>query len=177
MAFFILGFCILLRILYQGFWKNRPSQQLFKVFIYIHFAATCFGPRWPSSGGTHNYFREVTSYIFSAHTGTTPQRYKTTQVNRLQNRKRLREQVTRQQQDIKILTRKPSNNRRSSLPPYLHETPEDQADQYYTVFNRQHKTYRNYGRGRFEIVFYGKLLSILRIDTAFYAFNIYILIL
>jgi hypothetical protein len=37
------------------------SQQLFKVFIYIYFAATCFGPRWPSSGGIHNYFREVTS--------------------------------------------------------------------------------------------------------------------
>jgi hypothetical protein len=25
---FILGFCILLRVLYQGYWKNRPSQQL-----------------------------------------------------------------------------------------------------------------------------------------------------
>jgi hypothetical protein len=30
---FILGFCILLRVLHQGYWKNRPSQQLFKVFI------------------------------------------------------------------------------------------------------------------------------------------------
>jgi hypothetical protein len=29
MFFFILGFCILLRVLYQGYWKNRPSQQLF----------------------------------------------------------------------------------------------------------------------------------------------------
>jgi hypothetical protein len=46
---------------YQGYWKNLPSQQLFKVFIYIYFAATCFGPRWPSSGGIHNYFREVSS--------------------------------------------------------------------------------------------------------------------
>jgi hypothetical protein len=46
---------------YQGYWKNRPSQQLFKVFIYIYFAVTCFGPRWPSSGGIHNYFLEVTS--------------------------------------------------------------------------------------------------------------------
>jgi hypothetical protein len=23
---------------YQGYWKNCPSQQLFKVFIYIYFA-------------------------------------------------------------------------------------------------------------------------------------------
>jgi hypothetical protein len=45
----------------KGYWTNRPSQQLFKVFIYIYFAATCLGPRWPSSGGIHNYFREVTS--------------------------------------------------------------------------------------------------------------------
>jgi hypothetical protein len=57
--FFILGFCILLRVFYQGYWKNRPSQKLFKVFIYIYFAATCFGPRWPSAGGIHNYIREV----------------------------------------------------------------------------------------------------------------------
>jgi hypothetical protein len=27
--------CILLPVLYQGYWKIRPSQQLFKVFIYI----------------------------------------------------------------------------------------------------------------------------------------------
>jgi hypothetical protein len=59
--FLILGFYILLRVLYQGYWKNSPSQQLFKVFIYIYFAATCFGACWPSSGGIHNYFREVTS--------------------------------------------------------------------------------------------------------------------
>jgi hypothetical protein len=26
---FILGFCILLSVFYQGYWKNRPSQQLF----------------------------------------------------------------------------------------------------------------------------------------------------
>jgi hypothetical protein len=57
----ILGFCFLLRVLYQGYWKNCPSQQLFKMFISIYFAAICFGPRWPSSGGIHNYFREVTS--------------------------------------------------------------------------------------------------------------------
>jgi hypothetical protein len=38
---FILGFCILLRVLYQGYWKKHPSKQLFKVFICIHFAATC----------------------------------------------------------------------------------------------------------------------------------------
>jgi hypothetical protein len=38
----------------QGYWKNRPLQQLFKVFIYIHFAATFSGPRWPSSGGIRN---------------------------------------------------------------------------------------------------------------------------
>jgi hypothetical protein len=59
--FFILGFNILLRILHQGYWKNRPLQQLFKVFIYTYFATTCFGPRWPSSDGIHNYFRDVTS--------------------------------------------------------------------------------------------------------------------
>jgi hypothetical protein len=28
---FISGFCILLRVLYQGYWKNHPSQQLFKL--------------------------------------------------------------------------------------------------------------------------------------------------
>jgi hypothetical protein len=49
------------RLLYQGYWKNRPSQQLLKVFIYIYFAATCIGHRWPSSGEIHNYFRKVTS--------------------------------------------------------------------------------------------------------------------
>jgi hypothetical protein len=27
--FFILGFCILLRVLHQGYYKNHPSQQLF----------------------------------------------------------------------------------------------------------------------------------------------------
>jgi hypothetical protein len=45
--------------IYQGHWKKRPSQQLFKVFIYTYFAATCFGPRWPSSGGIHNIFRKL----------------------------------------------------------------------------------------------------------------------
>jgi hypothetical protein len=29
------------------------------VFIYIYFAATCFGPRWPSSGGIHNIFEKL----------------------------------------------------------------------------------------------------------------------
>jgi hypothetical protein len=39
---------------------EEPSlAQLFKVFIYIYFAATCFGPRWPSSGGIYNYFRKL----------------------------------------------------------------------------------------------------------------------
>jgi hypothetical protein len=37
MKCFILGFCILLRVLYQVYWKNRPSQQLFKVFMHIYF--------------------------------------------------------------------------------------------------------------------------------------------
>jgi hypothetical protein len=32
---FILGFYILLRVLHQGYWKNRLSQQLFKVSIYL----------------------------------------------------------------------------------------------------------------------------------------------
>jgi hypothetical protein len=59
--FFILGFCSLLRVLYQGYQKNRPSQQLFKVFIlyFIYFAAICFGPCWPSSDGIHNYSRKL----------------------------------------------------------------------------------------------------------------------
>jgi hypothetical protein len=50
-----------IHILYEGKWKNSPSQQLFKVFINIYFSATCFGSRWPSSGGIHNYFREATT--------------------------------------------------------------------------------------------------------------------
>jgi hypothetical protein len=33
---FILMFCILLLILYRDYWKNRLSQQLFKVFIYTY---------------------------------------------------------------------------------------------------------------------------------------------
>jgi hypothetical protein len=37
----------MLRVLYHGHGQNSPSQQLFKVFIYIYFAATRFGPRWP----------------------------------------------------------------------------------------------------------------------------------
>jgi hypothetical protein len=46
-------------VLNQGYCKNRPSQQLFKVFIYTYFAATCFGPRWPSSGGIDNIFGKL----------------------------------------------------------------------------------------------------------------------
>jgi hypothetical protein len=41
----------------QGYYKNHPSQQL-KVFT-VYFAATCFGPCWPSSSGIHNYFRKL----------------------------------------------------------------------------------------------------------------------
>jgi hypothetical protein len=59
------------------------------------------------------------SNTFTAHTGTTPHHYKTTQVNHLQNRKRLLEQDTRQQQDINTLTRKPGNNGRSP-PPHIY---------------------------------------------------------
>jgi hypothetical protein len=55
----MLGFCIQLRVLYQGYWKNRPLQQLFKVFIYTYFAVKCFGPRWPSSGGIHSIFGKL----------------------------------------------------------------------------------------------------------------------
>jgi hypothetical protein len=40
---FILRFCILMRVLYEDYWKNRPSQQLFKVFIYTYFTKTCGG--------------------------------------------------------------------------------------------------------------------------------------
>jgi hypothetical protein len=36
-SIFIFGFCILLRAIYQGYWKNRLSQQLFKVYIYLLF--------------------------------------------------------------------------------------------------------------------------------------------
>jgi hypothetical protein len=35
---FVLGPCILLRVRYQGYWKNRPSQELFKVYIHIYLA-------------------------------------------------------------------------------------------------------------------------------------------
>jgi hypothetical protein len=39
---------------------EEPSlATIFNVFIYIYFAAACFSPRWPSSGGIHSYFREV----------------------------------------------------------------------------------------------------------------------
>jgi hypothetical protein len=34
--------------------RNNPSRCLFYI---LYFAAACFGPRWPSSGGIHNYFR------------------------------------------------------------------------------------------------------------------------
>jgi hypothetical protein len=34
---FLLGFCILLRVLYQGYQENHPSQQLFKAFIVFVF--------------------------------------------------------------------------------------------------------------------------------------------
>jgi hypothetical protein len=55
----------------------------------------------------------------------------------------------------------------------ISKTPENQ---YYTEFNRQHKTYLNHRRGLYGIIFYEKLHSILCIDTAFYVFYIYILI-
>jgi hypothetical protein len=41
---------------YQGYQKNRPWQQTLQGVYFIVFAATCFGPCWPSSGGIHNYF-------------------------------------------------------------------------------------------------------------------------
>jgi hypothetical protein len=59
--FLFRGFCILLRVLHQGYWKNRPSLQLFNEVIYIYFTAPCFDLRWSSSCGIHNYFREITS--------------------------------------------------------------------------------------------------------------------
>jgi hypothetical protein len=37
--------------------RNNTSMCLF-CFLYI-FAATCFGPCWPSSGGIHNYSRKL----------------------------------------------------------------------------------------------------------------------
>jgi hypothetical protein len=48
-------------LIIQGHQKNRPLQQLFKMFTlsFIFFAPTCFGPCWPSSGGTHNYFSKL----------------------------------------------------------------------------------------------------------------------
>jgi hypothetical protein len=53
----------------------------------------------------------------------------------------------------------------ASPPLYLHEIPENLADQYYTVFIRQHKTYLNHGRGRYRNIFYEKLRSILCIHS------------
>jgi hypothetical protein len=39
---------------------EEPSlSTIFKEFIYIYFAVTCFGPRWPSSGGIHNIFGKI----------------------------------------------------------------------------------------------------------------------
>jgi hypothetical protein len=38
-------------------------------------------------------------------------------------------------------------------PPYLHGTPEKQANQYDTVFNRQHRIYLNHGRGQYKKIF------------------------
>jgi hypothetical protein len=53
-VFFILGFCILLRLLFHSYQKNRPSQQMFKVFIVFYTStATRFDAHWPSSVGTH----------------------------------------------------------------------------------------------------------------------------
>jgi hypothetical protein len=126
-------FGVLLHVLYQGYWKDRPSQQLFKVFIIYLFRSYIFGPRWPSSGAIHNYFFSG-SYL----TTTEPLFlcYRSYFIYGLANTAVvyliLQEQVTRQQQDIKILTRKFGNNGRSPPPPppYLHETPENQGGQY-----------------------------------------------
>jgi hypothetical protein len=41
--------------------RNVPRNNSSRCLFYIYFAAICFGPRWPSSGRMHNYFREVTS--------------------------------------------------------------------------------------------------------------------
>jgi hypothetical protein len=80
---------------------EEPSLvTIFKVFI-LYFAATCFGPCWPSSSGIHKPM--LTKYI----------NFQTTLVNCSQNMKRYREQVTIPRQDIKILTnptRKPEKN-------------------------------------------------------------------
>jgi hypothetical protein len=32
---------------------------IFYIYIFLYFAATCFGPCWPSSGRIHNYFRKL----------------------------------------------------------------------------------------------------------------------
>jgi hypothetical protein len=42
--------------------RTVPRNNFLRYLFYIlYFAAICFGHCWPSSGGVHNYFREVTS--------------------------------------------------------------------------------------------------------------------
>jgi hypothetical protein len=62
-AFFILGFCSLLSVLYQGYQKNRLSQQLFKVFIVLilqplHVSAFIGHPQ-----AEHTIYNEVITLI------------------------------------------------------------------------------------------------------------------
>jgi hypothetical protein len=53
------GLCNIIKVI----GRTVPRDNFFKVFVYIYFAATCFGPRRPSSDGIHNYFREVKKVV------------------------------------------------------------------------------------------------------------------
>jgi hypothetical protein len=46
--------CMLSRLL-----EEPPLATAFQGVYFIFFAATCFGPCWPSSCGIHNYFRKL----------------------------------------------------------------------------------------------------------------------
>jgi hypothetical protein len=111
---------LLLNLLYQSCVHFvEYAVDLYHTSISIHLLTQLV--TWPLSHAGSFFFKQIV-HIFTAHTGTTPRHYKTTQVNRLQNRKILREQVTRQQQDIKTLTRKPGNNGSSSPPISIQNT-------------------------------------------------------
>jgi hypothetical protein len=53
---FILGFCILLHVLYQGYQnKTVLRNNCSRLLLYFYTStAICFGLHWPSSRGTHS---------------------------------------------------------------------------------------------------------------------------
>jgi hypothetical protein len=58
---YILGFCILLRVLCQGYQKKQSFPTVVQCVYCTHTStATCLGPHCPSSGGIHNViYKEV----------------------------------------------------------------------------------------------------------------------